>query len=239
MAKVRVGVAGFGVIGQRLADGVALQEDMELVGVADVAPTLAVRALKERGMPYKMFAAAPGAEDRLAAAGIPVSGTFADLLGRVDIMLDAAPGGIGAKNKEHYVAAGLKAVSRRYANVLPSSWAGHFRTPWESARSFMNLHWQSAGQKPDRPETGGCCSSGDEPYHVAAADGFTISCMPFQDVWSIDLERVQKCCGHVVTEYGRILPFCTYYLTDRHGRRLYPSPESPGRGHGKAAEHNG
>ena len=35
MAKVRVGVAGFGVIGQRLADGVALQEDMELVGVAD------------------------------------------------------------------------------------------------------------------------------------------------------------------------------------------------------------
>jgi uncharacterized radical SAM superfamily Fe-S cluster-containing enzyme len=133
----------------------------------------------------------------------------------------------------------LKAISRRYANVLPSAWAGHFRTPWESARSFMNLHWQSAWQKPDRPETGGCCSSGDEPYHVAAADGFTISCMPFQDVWSIDLERVQRCCGHVVTEYGRILPFCTYYLTDRHGQRLYHVPESPGRGHGKAAEHHG
>jgi glyceraldehyde-3-phosphate dehydrogenase (NAD(P)) len=110
MAKVRVGVAGFGVIGQRLADGVALQEDMELVGVADVAPTLAVQALKERGMPYKMFAAAPGAEERLSAAGIPVSGSFADLLGSVDIMLDSAPGGVGAKNKEHYVAAGLKAV---------------------------------------------------------------------------------------------------------------------------------
>ena len=38
--KVRVGVAGYGVIGQRLADGVALQQDMELVGIADVAPTL-------------------------------------------------------------------------------------------------------------------------------------------------------------------------------------------------------
>ena len=37
MSKVKVGVAGFGVIGQRLADGVAWQEDMELVGVADVA----------------------------------------------------------------------------------------------------------------------------------------------------------------------------------------------------------
>ena len=40
MAKIKVGVAGYGVIGQRLADGVARQGDMELVGVADVAPTL-------------------------------------------------------------------------------------------------------------------------------------------------------------------------------------------------------
>ena len=32
------------VIGQRLADGVALQEDMQLVGVADVAPTLSIKA---------------------------------------------------------------------------------------------------------------------------------------------------------------------------------------------------
>ena len=110
MAKVRVGVAGFGVIGQRLADGVALQGDMELVGVADVAPTLAVQALKERGMPYRMFAAVPDAADRLGKAGIPVSGSFADLMASVDIMLDSAPGGVGAKNKELYVAAGLKAV---------------------------------------------------------------------------------------------------------------------------------
>lgn len=47
------------LIGQRLADGVALQKDMELVGVADVAPTLAVRALKEKGMPYKFYNALP------------------------------------------------------------------------------------------------------------------------------------------------------------------------------------
>jgi glyceraldehyde-3-phosphate dehydrogenase (NAD(P)) len=110
MSKVRVGVAGYGVIGQRLADGADRQEDMELVGVADVAPTLAVRALAERGMPYRLFAAAPGAEEALAGAGIAVSGSFDDLLGEVDIMLDAAPGGIGAHNKAKYVAAGVKAV---------------------------------------------------------------------------------------------------------------------------------
>lgn len=110
MAKVKVGVAGFGVIGQRLADGAARQEDMELVGVADVAATLPVRALAERGMPYRMFAAVPGAEDALARSGIPVSGSFDDLLGAVDIMLDSAPAGIGAKNKEAYVAAGVKGI---------------------------------------------------------------------------------------------------------------------------------
>ena len=110
MSKVKVGVAGFGVIGQRLADGVARQEDMELVGVADVAPTLAVRALAERGMPYAMYAAMPGAKDTLEAAGIPVAGDFDDLIAQVDIMLDSAPGGIGAKNKEKYEAAGVKAI---------------------------------------------------------------------------------------------------------------------------------
>ena len=110
MSKVKVGVAGFGVIGQRLADGVSRQEDMELVGVADVAATLPVRALAERGMPYRLFAAVPGSEETLEAAGIPVSGSFDDLLGEVDIMLDSAPGGVGAKNKEKYQAAGVKAV---------------------------------------------------------------------------------------------------------------------------------
>ena len=55
MEKIKVGIAGYGTIGQRLADGVALQKDMELVGVADLVPTLAVRALAEKGMPYRLF----------------------------------------------------------------------------------------------------------------------------------------------------------------------------------------
>ncbi len=97
--RVKVGVAGYGVIGNRLAAGVVAQGDMELVGVADVAPTLAVRALVERGMPFPLFAAVPGAEEVLGSAGVPVSGSFDDLLGEVDIMLDAAPGGIGARTR--------------------------------------------------------------------------------------------------------------------------------------------
>jgi glyceraldehyde-3-phosphate dehydrogenase (NAD(P)) len=34
--RARVAVSGYGDIGKRVADAVALQDDMELVGVADV-----------------------------------------------------------------------------------------------------------------------------------------------------------------------------------------------------------
>jgi glyceraldehyde-3-phosphate dehydrogenase (NAD(P)) len=107
---VKVGVVGYGVIGQRLADGVVLQKDMELVGVADAAPTLTVRALKEQGMPYDLYNAVPDNAGLFEAAGIPVSGTLENLLQKVDIALDATSAGIGAKNKELYKKHGKKAV---------------------------------------------------------------------------------------------------------------------------------
>ncbi|NCB30833.1 MAG: type II glyceraldehyde-3-phosphate dehydrogenase [Clostridia bacterium] len=110
MSKIRVGVAGYGTIGQRLADGVARQGDMELVGVADLAPTLAIRALKEKGMPYDLYLVEDADKSKFDALHIPTAGTFNNLIGKVDIMLDSSPGGVGAKNKELYVKAGVKAI---------------------------------------------------------------------------------------------------------------------------------
>jgi glyceraldehyde-3-phosphate dehydrogenase (NAD(P)) len=110
MAKVRVGVAGYGTIGQRLADGVSLQKDMELVGVADVAPTLSVRALREKGMPYKFFTASEDKRAELDACHIPVTGTLEELVKSVDVMLDATNAGVGAKNKELYAKYNKKAI---------------------------------------------------------------------------------------------------------------------------------
>lgn len=110
MSKIRVGVAGYGTIGQRLADGVAVQGDMELVGVADIMPTLAIRALREKGMPYSLFLVAGADKSRFDALGIPVKGSFEDLVDGVDIMLDSSPGGVGAKNKELYIRKGIKAI---------------------------------------------------------------------------------------------------------------------------------
>ena len=110
MSKVKVGVAGYGTIGQRLADGVAQQEDMELVGIVDAAPTIAIRALYEKGMPYDLYLVNGADKTPFDKWNIPVKGSMDDLLSKVDIMLDSAPAGIGAKNKELYQAKGVKAI---------------------------------------------------------------------------------------------------------------------------------
>ena len=107
---VKVAVVGYGVIGQRLADGVEAQDDMELVGIADVAPTISLRALVERGMPYDLYCAVPGMEKNLEEANIPVTGTLEELIQKVDIVLDATSPGVGAKNKALYEKYGKKAI---------------------------------------------------------------------------------------------------------------------------------
>lgn len=110
MSEPRVLVVGYGVIGQRLADGVARQGDMELVGVVDVAPTLSIRALHESGMPYRLYCAQAEQRHTFEDAGIPVSGVMEDALAGADIVLDSTPAGVGRKNKELYQERGLKAI---------------------------------------------------------------------------------------------------------------------------------
>lgn len=107
---IKVGVVGYGVIGQRLADGVALQKDMELVGVADVSPTLSVRALKEKGMPYDLYTAVPENKKLFDDLKIPTSGTLEELVQKCDVLLDATSAGVGAKNKELYDKYNKKAI---------------------------------------------------------------------------------------------------------------------------------
>ncbi|MDO5426822.1 MAG: type II glyceraldehyde-3-phosphate dehydrogenase [Coriobacteriia bacterium] len=114
---IKVGVAGYGTIGMRLADGVAQQDDMELVGIADLAPTLALQALREKdmiganGVEYKLYLVEGADKKAFDAKGIPVAGTFEELCKEVDVMLDSSPGGVGASNKEkYYEPLGVKAI---------------------------------------------------------------------------------------------------------------------------------
>jgi len=110
VSKTKVGVIGFGTIGSRLADGVAVQGDMELVGVADVAPALPVKAMQEAGGEHKVFYVDADKKDAFAAAGVPLAGSLDDLLGEIDVALDATPGGVGAKMKDLYRKHNVKAI---------------------------------------------------------------------------------------------------------------------------------
>ncbi len=110
MSRTRVGVIGYGTIGSRLADGVAAQGDMELVGIADVAPTLPLRALNESGAPYKVFYVDAEKKDLFAKAGVELAGSLDDLLSQIDVALDSTPGGVGAKMKDLYRKYNVKAV---------------------------------------------------------------------------------------------------------------------------------
>jgi len=102
MAKKRIAVVGYGTIGERIADAIALQDDMELTGVVDVAATLPVRALVESGKGYPIYCAVKEKMSDMKNSGIPVKGLMEDLLKEIDMVVDATSPGIGLKNKEIY-----------------------------------------------------------------------------------------------------------------------------------------
>lgn len=106
--KVRVAVNGYGVIGKRIADAVADQEDMELVGIADVVSDWRIKLAIEKG--YPIFASTPEAADNMRAAGIPVAGKLDDLLGQIDVIADATPKKVASSNLEKYRSAGVKSI---------------------------------------------------------------------------------------------------------------------------------
>ena len=96
---IRVGVVGYGTIGKRVADAIAKQGDMKLVGVLKVTPDYEAEVAAEKGYPIYTF------PDRLEAfkqAGIDVEGTIEDLVRQVDVIVDASPEDVGAENKEKY-----------------------------------------------------------------------------------------------------------------------------------------
>lgn len=108
MAKVKVALNGYGVIGKRIADAVARQEDMELVGVSDVVSDWRIKVAVSKG--YPIYASSPDAIAAMRDGGINLAGTLDDLLKQVDVICDCTPKKIGALNYEKYKAAGVKSI---------------------------------------------------------------------------------------------------------------------------------
>ena len=106
--KVRVAINGYGTIGKRVADAVAAQPDMKVVGVSKTRMGSEAYVAKARG--YPLYIADPAKKSAFDAAGVPVAGFIDDMLMACDIVVDATPGGVGAANRALYEKHGVKAI---------------------------------------------------------------------------------------------------------------------------------
>ena len=52
--------------------------------------------------------------------------------------------------------------------------------------------------------------------------GLSIIIMNYMDAYTMDLERMEECSMFVTMADGKLIPFCSYQLTDCLGRRIYP-----------------
>lgn len=100
MIKIKVAVNGYGVIGKRVADAVAVQDDMELAGVCDVITDWRIKIAEEKK--YPVFSIDETFQNNMNAAGIKVEGTLNQLLEIADIVVDCTPKKIAAQNIAQY-----------------------------------------------------------------------------------------------------------------------------------------
>ncbi|MBR4117277.1 MAG: type II glyceraldehyde-3-phosphate dehydrogenase [Methanocorpusculum sp.] len=105
---IKVAVNGYGTIGKRVADAVAAQPDMEIIGVSKTKPGAEAFVALERG--YPLYIADISKKEAFEKAGIPVAGSVEEMVQKADIVVDATPGGVGVSNKELYAKYQKKAI---------------------------------------------------------------------------------------------------------------------------------
>lgn len=93
----KIAVIGYGVIGKRVADAIKKQGDMELTGVCDVISDWRIQNAVNKG--YDIYASTPEAEKEMNAAGISIKGVLAELLAKVDLVVDCTPQKSGGKER--------------------------------------------------------------------------------------------------------------------------------------------
>lgn len=105
---IKVAINGYGTIGKRVADAVAAQPDMQVVGVSKTRPSHEAFIAKSRG--YPLYIADIARKPLFEKAGLTVAGSVEEMLKAADIVVDATPGGVGEKNRPIYEKLGKKAV---------------------------------------------------------------------------------------------------------------------------------
>src|SRR5208337_1373748 len=91
-----------------VADAVAAQKDMKVIGVSKTRPNAEAFIAKLRG--YPLYIADISKKAAFEKAGLAVAGSVEDMCKAADVIVDATPGGIGASNKPLYEKLGKKAL---------------------------------------------------------------------------------------------------------------------------------
>lgn len=102
----KIAINGYGTIGKRVADAVAAQDDMEVVGVSKMSANFEARAATRKG--YALYATTTDAVPKFEKAKIKVRGTLDDLVKEADLVVDCTPEESGFKPL--YEKAGVKAI---------------------------------------------------------------------------------------------------------------------------------
>ncbi|HEX7555588.1 MAG TPA: radical SAM protein [Leptolinea sp.] len=91
------------------------------------------------------------------------------------------------------------------------------------AQSFVSRNWTTpqVGFPEINPELKPKLGGWDSFLARAKTHLFAISGMAFQDVWTLDLDRLHDCYIMVVSPDNRLIPFCAYNLTSQTGDALY------------------
>ena len=96
--SIKVGVNGYGTIGKRVADAVAMQKDMKLIGVTAHSYSFNTEVAKQKA--YKIFSV--NGDSDLKLNGIKPDGDINNLLEDVDVIVDATPKKVGKENLDNY-----------------------------------------------------------------------------------------------------------------------------------------
>ncbi|WEU39803.1 MAG: type II glyceraldehyde-3-phosphate dehydrogenase [Candidatus Odinarchaeum yellowstonii] len=105
---IKVGIAGYGTIGKRVAEAVLKSDDMKLVGISKTTPDYSAYLARSKGI--KVYAHSQADLANFEKAGFKVEGTIKDLLSKIDIIVDTSPGKMGVENKQLYEEAGVKMI---------------------------------------------------------------------------------------------------------------------------------
>ena len=107
---IKVAINGYGTIGKRVADAVSAQDDMTVIGVTKTRPSFGCERAVRMG--YPLYATSDD-EDRIqafATSPYPCEGGVTALLERADVVIDCAPGKVGAMNLELYRRVGVRHI---------------------------------------------------------------------------------------------------------------------------------